>query len=200
MTTKQPSSFFGVLVGLGAVASVVTASLQPTVFAPTLAASGGFLYGVSILSEKKRNKEKEIAEATNVSSNFSRLYEINKGIISAEQLAINTNVDIERINNFLKELIVEQNGQVITTNKGVVYSFPHPANALNELSQNAKNWALAQQEQLLHQINVLQQQTALVVAQQATMKVPVQPVGTQQQILNNNENIKTNVDLWNNLL
>jgi hypothetical protein len=200
MTLKQPSSFFGVLTGIGAAASIGAAWFQPTAFAPILAASGGVLFGASVLSEKKRQEEIKITEATNVASNFSRLYDTNKGIVSAEQLAINSNVDIDRINEFLGRLLEEQKGQLIKTEQGIVYSFPHPAHVLTELTNNAKNWAFAQQEQLLQQISALQQQTAMIAAQQAAMRVPLQPLGPDQQSLKNNEVAKPGGDLWNSLL
>ncbi|NDG30549.1 hypothetical protein EB118_10830 [bacterium] len=200
MTLKQPSSFFGVLTGIGAAASIGAAWFQPTAFAPILAASGGVLFGASVLSEKKRQEENEITEATNVASNFSRLYDTNRGIVSAEQLAITSNVNIDRINEFLGRLVEEQKGHLINTEKGTVYSFPHPAHVLNELTNNAKNWAFAQQEQLLQQINTLQQQTAVLIAQQASMRVPLQPLVQDQQPLKNSEVAKPGGDLWDKLL
>ena len=79
-------------------------------------------------------------------------------------------------------------------------SFSGLGSAVNELTNNAKNWALAQQEQLLQQINTLQQQTAMIAAQQAAMRVPLQPLGPDQQSLKNSEVAKPGGDLWNSLL
>jgi hypothetical protein len=58
MTLKQPSSFFGVLTGIGAAASIGAAWFQPTAFAPILAASGGVLFGgIRFIRKEKTRRD-----------------------------------------------------------------------------------------------------------------------------------------------
>lgn len=199
MTPKLSKSVIGILAALGAIASIVTAYFRPSIFAPVLAATGGALTGASLVAEKKRQEQQSIAEASAVATAFSTLYENNKGLISAEQLSYSSHVDLGKINEFLGRLVEEQGGQLITTAKGPIYSFPHPTHVLTELTNNAQNWASAQQEQLLQQVGILQQRLTLIAAQQTAPKSQASGL-LPQQSLNKNEINQTGIDPWNSLL
>jgi hypothetical protein len=97
------------------------------------------------------------------------------------------------------ELAEQQKGQLITTEKGVVYSFPHPAHVLTELTNNAQNWASSQHKELLEQVTLLQQRLTMLTIQQTAARS--QPSGLlPQQELNNNKDTEYRIDPWNKLL
>ena len=199
MTKTQTNPCIGIIAAIGGAASLLTAYFQPAVFTSVLAASGGALAGASVIAEKKREHENVISEAARVTTAFSQLYDLNKGIVSVEQLAYIAHVAPERIKEFLDRLSEQQKGQLITTEKGVVYSFPHPAHVLTELTNNAQNWATSQHNELLEQVNILQQRLTMLTIQQTAARS--QPSGLlPQQELNNNKDTEYRIDPWNKLL
>lgn len=202
MTEHPTKSFFGAAIATALTASLASAAFAPQVFSPVLAASGGVLAGAALLEDKKRIKEREDAEATRVAVSFSHLYESNKGVVSPEQLSIHTGVQLDKILEFLDNLTSAQNGQRITANSTVIYSFPHPKNALSELTANAQNWASAQTESLMQQIGTLQQRLTLLAAHQSNLQAKNQPPSglTPLQPLSNDTNDRNRIDPWNNLL
>jgi hypothetical protein len=202
MTEHPTKLFFSGALATAVVASLSSAAFAPQVFSSVLAASGGVLAGMSLLGEQKRSKEQEALEATQVTASFSQLYESNKGIISPQQLSVHTGVPLDRILEFLDNLATEQKGQRITANDTLIYSFPHPKNALSELTANAQNWAAAQTESLMGQIGALQQRLTMLAAHQARNQASSpMPTGLMPlQPLSNDKNDEKRIDPWNNML
>jgi hypothetical protein len=185
------------LVGIG-VAGAATL-LSPSA-APVVAAGfGGGLCGATLLNGKRQDEEEKRIESTRVAKTFSFLYENNKGLIGAEQLAFNADIDIERAVVFLDALAAEQRGQVINTSTGKVYNFPHPSNALDELTKNASAWAEARCEPLLQEIGSLQHRVTILQAQAAVAKTAI-PEVSSQVFAANNRPPEVATDPWNNLL
>jgi hypothetical protein len=189
----KTSTLITMLVGIG-VAGAATI-LSPSA-APVVAAGfGGGLCGATLLSNKQKDDEEKKIESARVAKTFSFLYENNKGLIGAEQLAFNADIDIERAVVFLDALAAEQRGQVINTSTGKVYNFPHPSNALDELSA----WAEARCEPLLQEIGSLQHKVTILQAQAAVAKTAI-PEVSSQVFTANNRPPEVATDPWNNLL
>jgi hypothetical protein len=148
---------------------------------------------------QRQDEEEKRIESTRVAKTFSFLYENNKGLIGAEQLAFNADIDIERAVVFLDALAAEQRGQVINTSTGKVYNFPHPSNALDELTKNASAWAEARCEPLLQEIGSLQHRVTILQAQAAVAKTAI-PEVSSQVFAANNRPPEVATDPWNNLL
>lgn len=193
----KTSTLITMLVGIG-VAGAATL-LSPSA-APVVAAGfGGGLCGATLLNGKRRDEEEKKVESTRVAKTFSFLYENNKGLIGAEQLAFNADIDIERAVVFLDALAAEQRGQVINTSTGKIYNFPHPSNALDELTKNASAWAEARCEPLLQEIGSLQNKVTILQAQAAVTKTAI-PEVSSQIFAANNRPPEVATDPWNNLL
>ena len=193
----KTSTLITMLVGIG-VAGAATI-LSPSA-APVVAAGfGGGLCGATLLSGKQKDDEEKKIESARVAKTFSFLYENNKGLIGAEQLAFNADIDIERAVVFLDALAAEQRGQVINTSTGKVYNFPHPSNALDELTKNASAWAEARCEPLLQEIGSLQHKVTILQAQAAVAKTAI-PEVSSQVFTANNRPPEVATDPWNNLL
>ena len=148
MTLNPTKSLTSTLFGIGIAASAATAVLQPTIFAPTLAATGGILAGVQLGVESRRKKDEQTNEAFKVGKVFSILYETNKGLVSPDQLSYNSDITIQKAESFLTALAGQQGGQPLQTEQGLVYSFPHPQNVITTLTNNATNWAQQQTQAL----------------------------------------------------
>ena len=147
---------------------------------------------------KRRDDEKK-DEANRVSNAFNFLYETNRGVISPNQLSLLSGTPLEKIEPFLSALSNEQGGQFIPTQGGSIVSFPHPANVLDEMTNNATAWAKNQTEQLIGENQQLQQRLQLInaarMSQAAGRQAP--PV---QQVANGVAPKSNQVDPWNGLL
>jgi hypothetical protein len=193
----KTSTLITMLVGIG-VAGVATFA-SPSATPAVAAGFGGSLCGATLLSNRKKDEEAEKVESARVAKTFSFLYETNRGMISPEQLAFNADIVPERAAVFLDALADEQRGQVIETAKGRIYNFPHPINALDELTKNANAWAEARCQPLLQEIGALQHKMTVLQAQAAVAKNGESDLPNQVFAANNNQP-QAPRDPWNNLL
>ena len=115
-----------------------------------------------------------------VSGAFSALYEKNRGLVDPVELSFIANVSIDQAHGFLSALAETTGATKINNNKGVgtTFSFPHSANVLDELSNNAQNWAKQQtaalsQELEQHRQMIRAAQLAQVTAPRQTVQAPV---------------------------
>lgn len=186
------------LVGLGCAAT--GAAIYPPATAVAMAGFGGGLCGAAVLTDRGRRKEEEEKiESARVAKVFSFLYENNRGLINPQQLAFNADITPERADVFLEALSKDQNGQAIQTQNGKVYNFPHPSNALDELTRNATAWADAKCEPLLNEIASLNQKMTLLQARVAINR-NAEAEQAAQTFASNNNPPQTPNDPWNNLL
>jgi len=170
-----------VLVG-GAV-GIATAVAAPQFVGAPLAFVGGVLAGSSIQDKRAAKRQESKDTANRVSGAFSALYEKNRGLVDPVELSFVANVGVDQSHAFLTALAESTNGNSIPQQGGVgvVFNFPHAANALEELSKNAQNWAQSRTAQLSQQLELHQQ--ALRAAQLA------QAAGPRQQVRQANEDV-----------
>ena len=188
----------GGITAAGIVGTVSAAVLSPYAMAPVLACTGGAMGATAACLVYKRRNDGKADEANRVSNAFNFLYETNRGVISPNQLSLLSGTPLERIEPFLSALSNEQGGQFIPTKGGVVISFPHPANALDEMTSNATAWAKNQTDGLLAENQQLQQKLALInAARQAGAVRQAPPV---QQVSNGVAQQSNPVEPWNSLL
>jgi len=171
--------------------------MNPKAIPMAAAGAGASLMAVSVFVRQHKNVIDDEQEALMATQTFSSLYETNKGLVSPEQLSINSNTPLPRVINFLEKLATETGGQKITvpTDSGstVLYSFPHPQGALDQLTNNAIAWAEDQTKPLLQELAQLKQQVAL-----ASMLQPSQLTQEQQTVFK--EQNSAPVDPWNRLV
>ena len=182
MTLNPTKSLISTLFGVGIAATTATAVFQPTIFAPTLAATGGILAGVQLGVESRRKRDEQTNEAFKVGKVFSILYETNKGLVSPDQLSYNSDITIQKADSFLKALADQQGGQPLQTDQGLIYTFPHPQNVITALTNNATSWAQQQTQALQLENENLKRQT--VNLQQAlTMQSQKAPTSEPPQYI-----------------
>lgn len=174
---------FPLTILVGGAAAIATAITAPQFVGAPLAFIGGTLAGISISDKKKLRRDEGKDVANRVSGAFSALYEKNRGLVDPVELAFVANVSIDQTHGFLTALAESTGATKVTTNQGVnvAFNFPHTANALEELSKNAQNWAQSQIAQLSQQLELHQQ--ALRAAQLA------QAAGPRQQVRQANEDV-----------
>lgn len=148
-------------IGIG-VAALITAPQQ---LGTAFAFGGGLIGGAGIARDRARRANANKENAQRVTNVFSALYEANKGIIDPIELAFVADIPADHAHGFLTGLAENTGGQKIPTkaNNGVLFSFPHSNNALQELTANAQNWAQAQTQQLAAELE--SQRRALQMAQ-----------------------------------
>lgn len=185
MNNIMPSVTFALglsLLGLGA-------GFYPQTIPVAAVSTGASLMAVSV---HKRKKDSEV-----VAKSFSQMYEQNQGLVNPERISIDADVSVSKVNGFLEQLAAETNGQKITvpTNDGpvVLYSFPHPRGALDQLTQNAMAWAEDQKKPLLQELAQVKQQLAF-----ASMLKPEQLTPEQRTVFKE-QNSPPN-DPWNRLI
>ena len=182
MTLNPTKSLISTLFGVGIAATTAAAVFQPTIFAPTLAATGGILAGVQLGVESRRKRDEQTNEAFKVGKVFSILYETNKGLVSPDQLSYNSDITIQKADSFLKALADQQGGQPLQTEQGLIYTFPHPQNVITALTNNATSWAQQQTQALQLENENLKRQT--VNLQQAlTMQSQKAPTSEPPQYI-----------------
>lgn len=206
MTKNSISSwepFVAPLLALGLAGAAASSVLSPTLYAPSLAATGGVLLGAHVALERRRVKYKSAEEAAKVGKVFCVLYEINKGLINPDQLSYLSDITIERADNFLAALSTQQGGDKVETEKGVVYSFPHTQNIIDTLVSRAATWADQQTEPILRENSQLKQnlialQGTIRINSEATQKNAfARPSVENPTKLNNNKEM---VSPWSNLI
>jgi hypothetical protein len=156
---------YGGLAAFGAVSCLLTAVGAPQAFPSAAAGTGGLLAGASLVKEASRKRAAEREESTRVASVFSSLYQANQGLVSPQQLSLLTAVDLDRIREFLNKLSEAQGGNYIEVEEGSVFSFPHPSNVLQQLTDNATAWVRDSTAELQQQNMALQQQSAALQQQ-----------------------------------
>ena len=172
---------------------------NPAVWPTVGAAAGGSVVSLALLSTKKDKERAEAERAAKVSKALSYCYENFKGLVSPQQLAFHAELEFEQAERLLESLITSQNGgQRIQTPMGAVYSFDHPEQILNKLSQNAQAWADSQTQEVIKENAILKQQVQwLTSAVQARQLVPQ----TAQDVFkSNNEQPSAVTDPWKNML
>lgn len=159
----------------GALAIGTTALINsPKQLGAALAYGGGLIAGAAIIRDSARIRAKADLTSERASSTFRALYEVNKGVVDPMQLAILANIPPDNSYQFLMDLAENTGGQKIAVNEnnGVLFSFPHAQNALDELSKNAQAWANAQTEQLQQELARHKQLIALQRAAQLSVRQP----------------------------
>jgi len=139
---------------------VATAVANPSMTSAAFGAFGGVSTGFALGMGITKKSERDKAEGLTLAQSFKHLYDANKGLLSPDQLSYHTGIPLERIQEFLANLAAEQQGQRVDTQYGSVYTFPHPENVLNQLTENAQNWVKSRETPLLQQIQLLQQTVA----------------------------------------
>jgi hypothetical protein len=150
-------NLYTAVIATGAVATIASAVLDPTVTPFALSASGGALAGVSLMNEQRRIAETKIREASKVTTAFQQSYAVNKGVVQAEEISIYGEIELEKAVAFLTALAEENNGQQIDVGRGVTYMFPHPESTIEAINKTAQNWAAAQTQQLQNENQNLKQ-------------------------------------------
>jgi len=182
---------------LGLSMASLGAVMNPKALPVAAASAGASLMAVSVFVRQHKAVMDDEQEALMATQTFSSLYEANKGLISPEQLSITSNTPLPRVINFLEQLATETGGQRITvpTDKGpsVLYNFPHPQGALDQLTNNAIAWAEDQKKPLLQELAQIKQQIAT-----ASMIQPNQLTPEQQTVFK--EQNRAPVDPWNRLV
>jgi len=186
------SKTLGTILGIGACATGAAFFINPSLYPASVAATGAALGGASVVTELRRKREDRAVESARVAVAFSGLYELNKGLVSPQQLSIMAGVPTDEIEVFLKHLCEQQQGRFIETPKGVVYNFPHPNNVLKQLTNNAQAWVKSQTDPLLQENANLKAELA-----QLSAYIRAQPPQVPQTSLNNSEEQS---DPWNKLL
>lgn len=169
MRLPSLNNVFAVTSSIAAGCVVATAIADPSRTATAFGAFGGASAGALLGIGYTRKQEQDKAEGLALAQSFKHLYDSNRGLISPDQLSYHAGIARPRIDDFLANLAAEQQGQRVETQYGVVYSFPHPDNVLNQLTENAQNWVKAKETPLLQEIQVLQQ----TIAQLTRPPVPV---------------------------
>jgi hypothetical protein len=150
-------NLYTAVIATGAVATIASAVLDPTVTPFALSASGGALAGVSLMNEQRRIAETKIREASKVTTAFQQSYAVNKGVVQAEEISIYGEIELEKAVAFLTALAEENNGKQIDVGRGVTYMFPHPESTIEAINRTAQNWAASQTQQLQNENQNLKQ-------------------------------------------
>jgi hypothetical protein len=190
----------------GTAATIGVLTFNPTAAGAVMATTGGVLAGAAVAEDSRREKERKASEGTRVAQAFRFQYDKNKGLISPEELSFSADITLERVLLFLEGLTETQNGQKIPTERGLVYSFPHPQNVLDVLTQNSQAWVDARTQPLLDE-NQRLKQAIVMLQQQQQVAPPMMPVPMVQQPPtfakrehSKKMNEKERIDPWNSLL
>lgn len=158
------------LAALGAAGAITALAAAPQALPSIAVGTGGLLTGASLVHEVARKRKSEAEESARVGASFSALYAANKGLVNPQQLSLLTSVSLERIEDFLGRLSESQGGKYIEVEAGSFYTFPHPSNILDELTNNANAWVRDTTESLRQEnANLLQQLNLLRAAAASNM-------------------------------
>ena len=177
--TRLPKINFSLISFSALTAGLTTAALfavkSPEFLGASFAFGGGVIGGLSAAQIRLLSKQKNQETIDRVTATFSALYEINGGIVEPTQLAYIANIPPQQAYGFLMGLAENTGGQKIQTkaNSGVVFAFPHTANALEELSKNAQNWVRAQTQELINELNQHKQPIQMLQSQNANLMATV---------------------------
>lgn len=189
---NRPNLFDATLF-LGGVVALSTSIVKPEFVAAPLTFIGGAMAGAAAVERRKNNEEEVTEKAARVSGVFRSLYETNRGLISASQLGILADIDFPTAAQYLEALAQDTNGTRVPglEESEVVYNFPHSANVLDGLSQNAQAWANSQITKYVQENTALVQQ--IEEANQRIRAAQMAQVSTPRQTVQRT----TNDDLWN---
>jgi len=174
MANKLKAIPLAIICGTGI--SIATLVMAPQYVGAPLAFTAGVFGGAATVAERRLRVQVTQEQQARVTAVFSVLYEKNRGIIDPAELSFLANIPGDRAYAFLLALAEQTNGQRIDTKTGLgsgsVFSFAHSANALEQLTKNATNWAQAQTKQLEQQLEAQQQIISLMQLkeQQQTIK------------------------------
>ena len=143
--------------GVGLLCLAASAFYFPNNLPAVYGAIGGLGLGGLAADRRIKGRHEEEDHALKVGQIFSEFYDRNRGLISPDQLAIAANIKPTVAYEFVSNVAKEYNISPIQTDQGIVFNFPHPQNVLDQLGDNAKNWAANQQQQMLQQMDILQQ-------------------------------------------
>ena len=188
------SCAFGITLALGA----YTPSTLPT----AAAAAGGAIVALGVVTKQKDRERFEADRATKISKALSYCYENFKGLVSPQQLAFHAEIELPQAEKLLDSLVTAQNGgQRIQTPMGVIYSFDHPEQILNQLTQNAQAWADSQTNEVLRENAVLRQQLQLLSAAAQSKQMPTILPEQARELFRNNNEVPGNIDdPWTKML
>jgi hypothetical protein len=159
----NPNLTLAVLGAIG-IGTAVTFT-APQQLGTAFAFGGGLIGGAGIARDRHRKSQVNKDNAQRVTGIFSALYESNRGLVDPLQLALIADIPATQAHGFLTGLAENIGGQKIPhkNGNGVLFSFPHTSNALDELTANAQNWAQAQVQQMAAELEG--QRRALQLAQ-----------------------------------
>jgi len=185
-------NFYSSTLALGGAVSLAVGLTSPSFVGAPLAFVGGALAGAAAIEKRRYEEEETITTAGRVTGAFRVLYERNRGIISPSELAIYADIDEETSFDYLGSLSADTKGQSIQDPKSgqIIFSFPHSANVLDELSKNAQDWAQSQVQAQSQQSEMLARQ--LDEANQVIRAAQMAQVTAPRQTINK----VTNDDLW----
>lgn len=189
---------FAAIIIAGASATTVSAFVQPKATGATLGATGAALAAAAVASEARRKTDEQKAEAMRVAQAFRYLYDKYNGVISPYELSFLGEIAADKSVAFLETLAESQDGQRVENDQGLVYSFPHPQNALDQLTKNAQAWVQAQMNPLMEENKNLRQAIQIMQAQTATPVRPAPFVPTPA--VPKTAPPEDQIDPWNNLL
>lgn len=177
--TRFPKINFS-LISFGALtAGLTTGTLltvkSPEFFGVSMAFGAGVVGGLSAAKVRMLENNERKSNTERVTSTFSALYEVNNGIVEPTQLAYLANIQPQQAYNFLEGLAENTGGQKVQTkvNNGIIFAFPHASNALEELSKNAQNWAKAQTEGLIFELEKHKQAIQMMQSQNASLMATI---------------------------
>jgi hypothetical protein len=143
-----------------------------------IAAIGGAVFGSLCVQSSESTKAKKREEAIRVASAFKNAYDRNKGVVLAEELSFFADIDLETATVFLNALTESQNGQKISIDNTVAFTFPHTQSVLDTLTKNSQAWVESRTQPLLIENQTLKQQLAFIQAQIQTQQVQQQTVSS----------------------
>jgi hypothetical protein len=192
---------FGGIIGISAAGVVASIFTNPVNASVMLAGGSGAVLGAVAATEIRRKKQEEALEATKVAENFKQLYENNKGLINPQQLSFTSSITYEQATAFLEALAESEKGLKIPSDKGIVFSFPHPQNILQQLTDNANAWVKSQTQTLEAENATLRQQLMFYELRVKSSQIqnqglPLMPEASPQV----SKTPKEGVDPWSNLL
>lgn len=191
---------FAAILAAGCAGTVAAVAVNPAEVKTALAVTGAALASASCMYETQRSKQEKKAEAIKVAQSFKYMYEKYRGVVSPQELSFLSEVSLDNTVQFLDELIKVQNGVKVATEAGDLYSFPHPQNALDQLTANAQEWAKAQTQQLINENSELRKILGSTQQAVAANNMRTTPFVPTPAIPNGTKAPAGATDPWNNLL
>lgn len=192
-------NLYAYTLAIGGLATVCVGIQNSEFLSIPIAATGGGLAGVSASNERRRIAETKIREASKVATAFQASYGRNRGLILAEEISVLGDIPLEQAVAFLDALAKENNGRILSSEQGTVFSFPHPENVIETLIANAQQWAQSQVEQLQIENQQLKQ-NMMGIEQKLNSAAAAMAAQSQQTETRRKKLRDDSIDPWNNLL